>query len=177
MTTELPFENASDQEDDINSFEITRNLSNGAIFLHRIPNIPIAKARKTVKTNIETIRGGGYQQGDISSITDPDFLQFIRHIWFHPRLMATAFFAMSTVISFLRMLPYVVVSDVIGPLQISLGTMVTETLHFFLVVGVVVFSFSVGMTYIYSYYNEIDRQKCIFENGGETGCPKGKLAT
>ncbi|XP_072049390.1 short transient receptor potential channel 5-like [Amphiura filiformis] len=166
----------TDDEQDM-SLEVTRNLSNGAIYVHRIPKIPISRARaggKTGNAKLAVILGGA-EAADFE-VTDPDFLAYLAHAWWHPRLMATAFFAVSTVISFLRMLPYVVVSDVIGPLQISLGTMITETAHFFLVVAVVVFSFSVGLTYIYSYYEEIKWAQCLHANDGlEDGCTRGKL--
>ncbi len=167
--------NYTDDED--MTLEITGNLSDGTVFVHRIPTIPIARKRpgKTTNVNLDAIGGGG--ESPQVDVTDEYFLDYLRRSPWHPRLVATAFFAMSTVISFLRMLPYVVVSDVVGPLQISLGTMITETAHFFLVVGVVVFSFSVGLTYIYSYYELAKLKQCQHILSGEEDqvCPKGTL--
>ena len=163
-----------DNEEYIETFDI---LNNDTIVLHRIPTIPIGKAKGGRAVNVQSgaIFGGDGLDG--YEITDPEYLRFHGHAWWHPRLMTTAFFAMSTVVSFLRMLPYVVVSDVVGPLQISLGKMITGTLHFFLVVSVVLFSFSVGLTYIYAYYDEIKYRECVQANdGNENVCPKGKLA-
>ena len=102
-----------------------------------------------------------------TSSTDAEFLSYY---WAHPFLLANAFFGVSAVIALLRMLPYVVVSDVVGPLQISLGSMVTQTAHFFLVVAVVLFSFAVGLTYIYSYYEETTLLTC---NDAGEACQRG----
>ena len=162
--------------DAMHTVEITRNASNGAILVHRVPVVPISRARagKTLNVNAGNLEA---EVSDGPKVTDENFLHFMGLDWYNPRLIATVFFALSTVISFLRMMPYVVVSDVIGPLQISLGTMVVETSHFFLVVFVVVFSFSVGLTYIYSYYEEVKLQTCIILSGEEEhSCEKGSLA-
>ena len=59
-------------------------------------------------------------------------------------------FALATTLSVVRMMSYVVISNVFGPLQISLVRMIIGTYHFFLVVGAVALSFAFGMTLIYS---------------------------
>ncbi len=134
--------------------------SNDLPILHRI-----ARASKA--------RGGSGQSGDDESVafnfTNPAFTEFITYEWWHPRLLANCMFAMSTVVSFLRMLQYAVVSDVIGPFQISLGTMVAQTANFFVVVGIVMFSFAVGFTYLYEYYDLVKARTCGGDSGGECG--------
>ena len=167
-----PVVNASDSTENVQTFEVT----NDTIISHSIPKIPVSKfVNVAVRTKIEIVRAGS---GMKMEVTNPAYLRFYGHAWFHPRLLATGFFAMSTVISLLRLLSYAVVSDVIGPFKISLGTMVTETLHFLLIVCVVVLSFAFGLTYLYKYYNEVDLQKCILENDGKaSSCPSGKLSS
>ena len=171
ITTGMPSGNVSHSKD-FQTFKVT----NDTILSHSIPKIPVSKfVNVAARTKIEIVRGG---TGKTMEVTNPAYLRFYGHAWFHPRLLATGFFAMSTVISLLRMLSYAVVSDVIGPFQISLGTMVTETLHFLLIVCVVVLSFAFGLTYLYKYYNEIDLQKCILKNDGvASSCPSGKLSS
>ncbi|XP_033646884.1 short transient receptor potential channel 4-like, partial [Asterias rubens] len=76
-----------------------------------------------------------------------DFLQLT---WYNPKLIGSAMFALATTLSVVRMMSYVVISNVFGPLQISLVRMIIGTYHFFLVVGAVALSFAFGMTLIYS---------------------------
>ncbi|XP_072048694.1 uncharacterized protein [Amphiura filiformis] len=125
--------------------------------LHRM-----ARATKIIKGQVD---GDDASQG--LNFIDQQFTKFIAYEWWHPKLLATAMFAMSTVISFLRMLQYAVVSDVIGPFQISLGSMVSKTANFFVVVGVVLFSFAVGLTYMYSYYDKVQSLSCGRTSGVE----------
>ena len=96
--------------------------------------------------------------------------EFLGYDWSHPILIANVFYSVTAVIALLRMLPYVIVSDVIGPLQISIGSMVTHTAHFFLVVAVVLFSFAVGLTHIYSYYEKTTLLTC---NEADETCQRG----
>lgn len=76
-----------------------------------------------------------------------DFLQLT---WYNPKLIGSSMFALATTLSVVRMMSYVVISNVFGPLQISLVRMIIGTYHFFLVVGAVALSFAFGMTLIYS---------------------------
>ncbi len=117
-------------------------------------------------------KGAGPLVGEDFDGTEVDALalEFLQYNWWHPYLLATSMFGISATIAFLRMLPYVVISSVVGPLQISLGSMVTQTAHFFLVVAVVLFSFAVGLTYIYSYYETTNSMTCSEE---EDTCSKG----
>ncbi|XP_072048396.1 short transient receptor potential channel 7-like [Amphiura filiformis] len=110
----------------------------------------VARATKITQGQVD---GEYASQGP--NIINQQFTKLLTYKWWHPEILATTMFAMSTVISFLRMLQYAVVSDVIGPFQISLGSMVSKTANFFVVVGVVLFSFAVGLTYMYSYNDKV----------------------
>ena len=82
---------------------------------------------------------------------------FLNRTWDHPQIMGRAMFALATAFTVLRMLPYCVISDLIGPLQISLVSMIIRTFHFFFVVGTVLGSFAVGLTLTYSHYVDESR--------------------
>ena len=120
------------------------------------------------------IRDGGTDGTGTVIITNEDFAVYIDYYWWHPKLLATAMFALSTVISFLRMLQYVVISDVVGPFQISLGSMVAKTSNFFVVLGAVMFAFAVGLCSLYGYYDEIKSQTCGGSDGVE--CTKSRFS-
>ena len=163
----------------IESSEIEEELNEsltGPITIHRVANIPLSKARAA-----RPKPGGGSRGQDDTSvwtITDQEYLEYLDLQWWSPGLLATALFACSTVITFLRLFPYVVLSDITGPLQISVGSMVKQTLHFFWVVGVVTLSFAVGITYIYAFYDddEVRNEICLEINNLSGGCRKGTLA-
>ena len=108
--------------------------------------------------------GGGNSGADVAQS------EFLRYEWWHPKLISISFFGLSTVIAYMRIMPYVVVSDVLGPLQISLTSMVTQTVHFFFVVIVVMLSFAVGLTYIYAYYEEVKILSCTAEAAANGEC-------
>ena len=82
---------------------------------------------------------------------------FLNRTWDHPQIMGRAMFALATAFTVLRMLPYCVISDLIGPLQISLVSMIIRTFHFFFVVGIVLGSFAVGLTLTYLHYVDESR--------------------
>ena len=148
----------------------TSSLDTNASILHRIPSLPIHK-----RTNI-VILSGPNQNDLITDDQESGSLTAFQNLkWWHPRLFSTALFSIATVMALLRMLPYAVVSDVIGPLQISMGSMISKTVHFFFVLTVVMLSFAVGMTYIYSYYNAAEYHICISRQG-QQDCNMGTLA-
>ncbi len=144
----------SDDTDTSQNFDI---LSLAQPVLHRV----VRQIRKPGK-------GAGAAAGEESderySTDSQIYAEFLGYPWWHPYVLANAMFALSTVIALLRMLPYVVVSNIVGPLQISLGSMVKRTAHFFLVVAVVLFSFAVGLCYIYSYYEYTKMLTCKASN-------------
>ena len=141
------------------------------VILHKVPTIPISR-----RTNIVILSGPN--DGDIdvkAQQAQGEFQEFLSREWWHPRLISTAMFSIATVTAFLRMMPYTVISDNLGPLQIPLGSMVTKTSHFFLVLGVVVLSFAVGMTYLYSYYDAVDYYVCRYVDKNDI-CRAGTLS-
>lgn len=155
LPTQLPTSSSSDANSSI---------------LHQIPSLPIHK-----RTNIVVLSGPN-QNDLISDGQESVRLTAFQNLeWWHPRLFSTAMFSIATVMALLRMLPYAVVSDVIGPLQISMGSMISKTVHFFFVLTVVMLSIAVGMTYIYSYYNAAEYHVCISRQGQED-CSTGELA-
>ncbi len=165
LISNLTFDIPDDQNDTI-----------GPITIHRIAKIPIARARAARPKGAGTRQDEG-ERGALN-ITNPAFLDYIDLEWWTPGLLATSLFACSTVITFLRLFPYVVLSDVTGPLQISVGSMVKQTVHFFWVVGVIMVAFSIGVTYIYSFYDhELVRVNlCLEINNEASGCRKGTLS-
>ncbi|XP_033641216.1 short transient receptor potential channel 5-like isoform X1 [Asterias rubens] len=83
---------------------------------------------------------------------------------FHPALVADAVFAIATVVTFLRLLILTVSSQLVGPLQISLGGMLFDIGKFIMVFIIVWFAFSLGLNQIYQAYQEIEFTRCVAEN-------------
>ena len=90
---------------------------------------------------------------------DNTTVNFLARTWDHPQLISRAMFALAISFAVLRMLPYCVISNLIGPLQISLVSMIMRTVHFFIVVGTVLVSFAVGLTLTYSHYSKREEGK------------------
>ncbi|XP_038065339.1 short transient receptor potential channel 4-like [Patiria miniata] len=85
----------------------------------------------------------------------------------HPALVADAVFAIATVVTFLRLLILTVSSQLVGPLQISLGGMLFDIAKFIMVFIIVWFAFSLGLNQIYQAYQEIDFTLCLAEGLGD----------
>ncbi|XP_071842924.1 short transient receptor potential channel 7-like isoform X4 [Apostichopus japonicus] len=109
------------------------------------------------------------QQG----ILQPDFTQkvhstvisrgeLLKFKWFSSMLISRAFMAMAAVISFTRIQPYLVSNDDVGPLQISLKSMLLTTSRFGFVVITVLIAFACGLTFIYgdTYTNSKYKNEC-----------------
>ena len=156
----------------IGNYDHSNNLP--PVILHRIPNVA---SHRIIKPGLP---GAGVSDEDLiidegQTIIDETFRQFLNHNWWHLHLVSTSLFAVASVLSLIRMLPYMVVSEALGPLEISLGTMVSKTLHFFVFIGVVFLAFAVGLTYIYSYYDGVNLQICV-EVNGVNNCQSGSFA-
>ncbi|XP_072049791.1 short transient receptor potential channel 4-like isoform X2 [Amphiura filiformis] len=82
----------------------------------------------------------------------------------HPALVADAVYAVATVITFLRLLVLTVSSQLVGPLQISLGGMLFDIGKFILVFAIVWFAFALGLNQIYQAYQEIEYTTCLTES-------------
>ena len=154
---------------------LEQNETDSVILVNRVADIPISRRVKSRSSRKKTSTDSSSRN---RNITDQAYLDYRALNWWNPGLIASGMFACSTVISFFRLFPYVVLSDVTGPLQISIGSMVKGTLHFFLVVAVVVLAFSIGLTYIYAYYDSetVKDQVCIEDDNLVYRCRKGTLA-
>eukprot|EP00057_Strongylocentrotus_purpuratus_P035319 XP_798568.2 PREDICTED: short transient receptor potential channel 4 [Strongylocentrotus purpuratus] len=74
--------------------------------------------------------------------------------------------ALVSVLAFLRIMPYLTANDLVGAFQISLGDMIVNTSHFFVILIGVFIAFSSGMTYIYSNTIQGSRDlSCEFRRG------------
>ena len=83
------------------------------------------------------------------------FTSHDRHTWsaYNPVLVADALFAIAKVASFLKMISLTVVNKDVGPMQISLGGMITDIVKFLFIFCFVWFAFSLGMNQLYWYYS------------------------
>ncbi|XP_063959299.1 short transient receptor potential channel 4-like [Lytechinus pictus] len=74
--------------------------------------------------------------------------------------------ALVSVLAFLRILPYLTANDLVGAFQISLGDMIVNTSHFYVILVGVFVAFSSGMTFIYSNTVQGSRElSCEFRRG------------
>ena len=83
--------------------------------------------------------------------------EYGRYLWdaYNPVLVADALFSIAKVASFLRMISLTVVNKDVGPMQISLGGMITDISKFLFIFCFVWFAFSLGMNQLYWYYAAI----------------------
>ena len=83
---------------------------------------------------------------------------------FHPILISEAFFAPATILSFLRLTALLKSSSALGPLQISLKSMIQDILRFMVIFAFVMTGFVIATITVYANY---DGNKRI-EGGTET---------
>ncbi|XP_072049788.1 LOW QUALITY PROTEIN: short transient receptor potential channel 1-like [Amphiura filiformis] len=151
-------------------YAVTLNLSGNNVPQEDITfNISMYPVISNTYTNRRIVGRGKttFGRGSTEDIINIDEGGVLERAWYHPQLISRALFTVATVVSIARIFPYLVVSDVVGPLKISLGSMVQRTSHFFLVVSLVLLSFAVGLTYIYAYYNKVQLLRCK-SPGGQT---------
>ncbi|XP_066212557.1 short transient receptor potential channel 5 [Saccopteryx leptura] len=76
----------------------------------------------------------------------------------HPTLIAEALFAISNILSSLRLISLFTANSHLGPLQISLGRMLLDILKFLFIYCLVLLAFANGLNQLYFYYetNAID---------------------
>ncbi|OCT65888.1 hypothetical protein XELAEV_18042138mg [Xenopus laevis] len=70
----------------------------------------------------------------------------------HPTLIAEAFFAISNILSSLRLISLFTANSHLGPLQISLGRMLLDILKFLFIYCLVLLAFANGLNQLYFYY-------------------------
>ncbi|XP_072165972.1 short transient receptor potential channel 4-like [Diadema setosum] len=77
--------------------------------------------------------------------------------WNDPNLIANGLFGIVVVLTFTRIVPFLIANEFVGPLVISLGDMIIRTSSFFLFLVTVIISFSASLTFNYSVYsNDVD---------------------
>ncbi|XP_038603847.1 short transient receptor potential channel 5 [Tachyglossus aculeatus] len=77
-----------------------------------------------------------------------------RNEWemWHPTLIAEALFAISNILSSLRLISLFTANSHLGPLQISLGRMLLDILKFLFIYCLVLLAFANGLNQLYFYY-------------------------
>uniref|UniRef100_A0A8C6ITH0 Uncharacterized protein n=1 Tax=Melopsittacus undulatus TaxID=13146 RepID=A0A8C6ITH0_MELUD len=80
--------------------------------------------------------------------------QLLMEEWemWHPTLIAEALFAISNILSSLRLISLFTANSHLGPLQISLGRMLLDILKFLFIYCLVLLAFANGLNQLYFYY-------------------------
>ncbi|XP_071808916.1 short transient receptor potential channel 1-like [Asterias amurensis] len=89
---------------------------------------------------------------------------------YDPEVVAEALFGIAIMVSFLRLLNLLLVSDVFGPLRISLGAMTNDFLKFFGVFIIIWFSFAVGLHQTFYSAGVATNRQCLSEGGDPDVC-------
>ncbi|XP_071477341.1 short transient receptor potential channel 4-like [Diadema antillarum] len=93
-----------------------------------------------------------------SSIMDTDE-DFVNLPWNDFAVISKTLFGLAVVVAFLRIMPYLISNDAVGAFQLSLGDMIVNTSHFFVVLLAVFVAFATGMTYLYG--NTIEGSRAL----------------
>ncbi|XP_033110018.1 short transient receptor potential channel 4-like isoform X2 [Anneissia japonica] len=80
---------------------------------------------------------------------------------YDPNIVAEAMFAVANIFSFCRSLRLIVISDQVGPLQISLGGMIDDIARFLFIFTLVWVAFALGLTQLYWPYSPEEILECI----------------
>ena len=84
----------------------------------------------------------------MKSQSKPETVIVERH-WTDLDALHPAVLALVNVVAFLRIMPYLTASDTVGAFQISLGDMVVNTSHFFVILLGIFLAFATGMTFLF----------------------------
>ncbi|XP_072175598.1 short transient receptor potential channel 7-like [Diadema setosum] len=127
------------------------NLLIGALLLITICSMYVVRAKSYFKSKEQC---NLLKAGNPIALTHLYYLSGDRKNWRNddPILVAEALFAMANVLSFSRLSFILPVSEFLGPLQISLGRMMTDISRFAAVFGVVFLAFFCAMCNLYWYY-------------------------
>ncbi|XP_070565520.1 short transient receptor potential channel 4-like [Ptychodera flava] len=100
-----------------------------------------------------------------------DFPEFLDHYAFakprkewsqyDPALLADLIIAVANVISVMRFLRVMVINEYVGPLQISVGKMLTDIMKFMFIFGLVWVAFALGLTQVYWGYGPESMLDCM----------------
>lgn len=77
--------------------------------------------------------------------------------WNDPMLIAEGLYCVATVLAFIRLLYIFQMSQVLGPLQLSLSRMIYDILQMLLIFFIVICAFASGLTRLYIYYTDSQR--------------------
>ncbi|XP_070548230.1 short transient receptor potential channel 4-like isoform X2 [Ptychodera flava] len=83
-----------------------------------------------------------------------------------PTLLADAIFAVACVLSVLRLLRIIVISELVGPLQISLSKMNYDIMKFIFIFTFVWIAFGLGLSQVYWAYAASDEISCLQDDEG-----------
>ncbi|XP_070565521.1 short transient receptor potential channel 4-like [Ptychodera flava] len=107
----------------------------------------------------------GYFGSDFKfpEILDQPEFSMQRKDWkqYDPTLLADLIMAIANVISVIRFLRVVVINKYVGPLQISVGKMLTDIMKFMFIFGLVWVAFALGLTQVYWGYAPDRMLECI----------------
>lgn len=89
---------------------------------------------------------------------------------YDPEVVAEALFGIAILVSFLRLLNLLLVSDLFGPLRISLGAMTSDFAKFLGVFAIIWFSFAVGLHQTFYSAGVATNRQCLSEGGDPDEC-------
>ena len=79
---------------------------------------------------------------------------------FDPNLISEGLFATANIFSSLKLVNLFTINPHLGPLQISLGRMISDIIKFAMYVLLVVFAYGCGFNQLYWYYAEENGKEC-----------------
>ncbi|XP_033096819.1 short transient receptor potential channel 7-like [Anneissia japonica] len=96
--------------------------------------------------------------------------------WNHPTLVSKSLYSLAIILAFLRLSSIIVINDVIGPLQISLGGMTTDIISFGCIFSVVWLAFAIGINQLLLPFQKVELLICQQENEDDS-CVAGPFST
>ncbi|RZF43157.1 hypothetical protein LSTR_LSTR013775, partial [Laodelphax striatellus] len=79
---------------------------------------------------------------------------------FDPMLLSEGAFAAGMIFSFMKLVHIFSVNPHLGPLQISLGSMIIVIIKFLIIYTLVLFAFGCGLNQLLWYFSDLERHKC-----------------
>ena len=89
-----------------------------------------------------------------------------------PTLISEGIFAAANIFSSLKLVYIFTINPHLGPLQISLGRMVTDILKFSVLIILVAFAFACGLNQLFWYYARMKKTECEQGSGPDEYCAK-----
>ncbi|XP_043259303.1 short transient receptor potential channel 4-like [Colletes gigas] len=84
-------------------------------------------------------------------------LELERKYWnkYDPTLIGEGIFCLATIAAFLKLLYICLLNYHLGPLQLSLGKMITDVVKFIILFSIIILAFTTGTCKLYQYYDEM----------------------